>query len=205
MISLHNQSNSNIDQLIEKVETLSTTLRAKTINFLTVNCQKWQQDWIPDPAATSATEGGQPASDLKTFIQEVLPRPARWVCGLCLAGVSLMQGCTVVVWQYKGGPNDTHKQDCWKWAAVIRGRKESSKPAIIPVALHYWPKEWAMTQSEEKETTVSQEMSNMQALAPLCRGGVIEAPPSTPLRAGRKDCSVEELLKTSFGSVETLL
>ena len=216
MISLHNQPAGDVDRIAEKIETLSTTLRAKTINFLTVNCSKWQQEWIPDPAATNVTEGGAPAKDLQSFIQEVLPRPARWVCGLCLAGVSLMKGYTVVVWQYKGGPNESHKQESWKRAAVIRGKKESAKQAIIPVVLHnghyyalrlpplrkQWPKEWALTQSEEKEIAVSQEMSNTQTLAPLLRGGGKDDPLSTPKKKGKSNYDIDEMLKSCSSGVD---
>ncbi len=199
---------AKMDEIISKVETLSTTLRAKTVNFLTVNCRRWQADWIPDPQATSVTEGGVPAGDLQTFISEVLPRERRWVCGLCLAGVSLMQGCTIVVWQYNGTASETHNQELWKRAAVIRGKKETAKQVIIPVVLHYghyyalripalrksWPKEWALTKDEDKDVAVSQEMDNAKALDPLCRGGGKQIF-CTP-KKNKKTDDIEQLLRT---------
>lgn len=218
MVAAHNAKDfSKLDDIISQVETLSTTLRAKTINFLTVNFQKWQKDWIPDPLASNTTEGGPPAKDIQTFLKEVLPRPNRWVCGLGLAGVSLMQCCTVVVWQFHGGPQDTHRKDCWKRAAVIRGRKDSSKQVIVPVVLHHghyfalrppalrkgWPKEWAVTQAEEKEIAVSQELDNTQVLAPVCRGGGRD-PLTTPVKVKPNKDDNDEMLRTCSSKEEAL-
>ena len=40
--------------------------------------------------------------------------------------VSLLQGCTIVVWNYKGSADDAWNKDNWRRAAIIRGTKESS-------------------------------------------------------------------------------
>ena len=217
---MQNSPQTKFEELTDRVETLSTTLRAKAVNFLTANFNKWEETWIPDREATVVTEGGPPAQDLDTFIRDVLPRPKRWVCGLCLAGVSLMQGCTIIVWQFKGSANETRNRALWKRAAIIRGRKESAKQVIIPVVLHYghyyalrmpalrksWPKEWALTKEEEEsETAVSQDLENTQALSALCRGGCNEF--CTPVKK-RKQCDIDHFLRTCSsrdGTVEDWL
>ena len=106
---MQNSPKTAIEQVIEKAETLSTSLRAKIINYLVHNRGKWQDSWAPDGAANETTEGGPPALELESFI-EALQRPKRRACGLCLAGKALQQKCIIVVWQYTGRAGDTHNK-----------------------------------------------------------------------------------------------
>ena len=183
MIALHNSPHKDLDAITEKVEVLATTLRAKTVSYLVQHRTRWQDSWVPDPAANSTTEAGEPAANLESFISTVLKREKRWVCGLCLAGVSLLQGCTIVVWQYVGNAEQTHLREFWRRAAIIKG-KESQKPIVIPVVLHYghyyglrypalrrsWPKEWALSK-EDEDITLTQNVDDTQKLTALSRGG----------------------------------
>ena len=185
MIALHNSPHKDLDAITEKVDVLATTLRAKTINYLVQHRTRWQDSWTPDAAANTTTEAGEPADNLETFINTVLRREKRWVCGLCLAGVSLLQGCTIVVWQYVGNAEQTHMREYWRRVAIIKG-KESQKPVVIPVVLHYghyyglrypalrrtWPKEWAFTK-EEEDIPMTQNVNDTQKLTAISRGGVV--------------------------------
>ena len=183
MIALCNSTHKDLDAITEKVEVLATTLRAKTISYLVQHRTRWQDSWVPDPAANTTTEAGEPAADLESFISTVLRREKRWVCGLCLAGVSLLKGCTIVVWQFVGNAEQTHLREYWKRAAIIKG-KDSPKPIVIPVVLHFghyyglrypalrrsWPKEWAMTK-EDEDIPLTQNVDDTQKLTALSRGG----------------------------------
>ena len=172
------------DKAAERIETLSKTLRAKTVNYLVQHQNQWKESWTNDPLSNTVTEGGPPAKDFKQFVEEVLPRERRWVCGLTLAGAALLQQCTIIVWNFKGRADQTHLKEFWHRAAVIKG-KETNKPVILPIVLHHghyfalrqpalrksWPKEWMNTESQEVPVNLTQDMADTQQLSTICRGG----------------------------------
>ena len=183
MVATHN-SPSDHDKAAEKIETLSRTLRAKTTSYLVQHQKQWKASWAIDPLANEVTEGGPPARDYKHFVEEVLLRERRWVCGLCLAGAALLQHCTIIVWTFRGRADQTHLKEFWHRAAIIRG-KETNKPVILPIVLHHghyfalrqpvlrkaWPREWASNESKEEEVSLTQDMGDTKQLSAICRGG----------------------------------
>ena len=172
------------DKAAERIETLSKTMRAKTVNYLVQHQNQWKESWTIDPLSNEVTEGGPPAKDFKHFVEEVLQRERRWVCGLTLAGAALLQQCTIIVWNFKGRADQTHLKEFWHRAAVIKG-KETNKPVILPIVLHHghyfalrqpalrkaWPKEWMNTESQEEPVNLTQDMADTQQLSAICRGG----------------------------------
>ena len=183
MVATHNSPKDH-DKAAERIETLSRTLRAKTTSYLVQHQAQWKASWAVDPLANEVTEGGPPARDFKHFVEEVLLRERRWVCGLCLAGAALLQHCTIIVWTFRGRADQTHLKEFWHRAAVIRG-KETNKPVILPIVLHHghyfalrqpvmrkaWPKEWASTESQEEKVSLTQDMGDTKQLSAICRGG----------------------------------
>ena len=188
MVATHN-SPQNGDKVADRIETLARTMRAKVVSYLVQHQDQWKTSWVPDNLANQTTEAGPPATCFKEFVDDVLQREKRWVCGLCLAGAALLQHCTIIVWEYKGRLDQVHLKQHWHRAAVIRG-KETTKPVVIPIVLHFghyyavrlpnlrksWPREWCNTQSEEKEENINftQDIENTKELTMLCRGGTIK-------------------------------
>ena len=186
MVATHNSPQSG-DKAADRIETLARTMRAKVVSFLVQHQEQWKASWVPDNLANQTTEAGAPATCFKDFVDDVLQREKRWVCGLCLAGAALLQHCTIVVWEYKGRLDQVHLKQHWHRAAVIRG-KETAKPVVIPIVLHFghyyalrlpnlrksWPREWCNTQSDEKEENINftQDIENTKELTSICRGGI---------------------------------
>ena len=54
------------DKAAERIETLSKTLRAKTVNYLVQHQNQWKDSWTNDPLSNEVTEGGPPSKGLQT-------------------------------------------------------------------------------------------------------------------------------------------
>ena len=175
------------EKAVDTIETLSTTLRIKTVNFLKVNCSRWKDAWCPDDKATALTEDGEPARDYETFLS-VLDRPRRWMCGLGLTAAALQMKCNIIIWQFDGKACDTHDQSKWRRAAIIKGCRgpDKGKSPIVALVLHRghyfalrypplrkaWPREWLVSPEEaEQNIPVTQEVEEAAELSAVCRGG----------------------------------
>lgn len=104
-VALQNQrgTGATLDDMMDKVEILSTSLRVKTISFLKANKDRW----MPDSKSTETTEDGKPAQTGEEFLK-VLDRPQRWICGLTLQACAMIQKITIVVWGWNGTDQPTH-------------------------------------------------------------------------------------------------
>ena len=142
------------NDIIDKIEVISKTLRAKTISHLIQARPVWEPFFAVDPKWNNVSEGGAPATDVASFLQ-VIQRPLRWICGLSLAAVAQLQRVNIVVFSFDSEADD------FKVIARFKGSESWQQLSIIPVVLdagHYfalrkgpkgnkWPKEW-MTHGE---------------------------------------------------------
>ena len=199
------------EQATDNVETLSTTLRVKTMNFLKVNCNRWKESWCVDDAATATTEDGPPAQCYEDFLK-VLDRPKRWLCGLGITAVALQLKCTIVVWQFVGSSaKETHDQTKWRRAAIVKGTKgkDNGRPILAVVlhkghyyALRYpplrkaWPREWLNSPEEDEHSIpVTQDYTEAAEITTVCRGGG-DDPFCTPKKKRSEEKVIDEMLRT---------
>lgn len=131
-----NSKKSN-DELQEQVETLATTLKAKTVRYIISLKAKWEAAWTPDERATEEMEDG-PIPRTSTEFVAALRRPRRWVCGLTLSAMALVQKATIVVWSYTGEDGLSNLDKGWKRIAILRGGVEDKYP-IVPVVTAWGP------------------------------------------------------------------
>lgn len=89
MIAQHN-SKSTSEEIITTVDPLGASLRAKAVAFLLCHRSKWEATWAPDETTNVMMEGGKPAKTIDEFEQS-LNRPKRWICGLCISAVAMIQ------------------------------------------------------------------------------------------------------------------
>ena len=178
-ISLINNKGSTIEQIVDKLEIIATSLRVRTVSFLKSNVSKWSPQWKPDEKATYQTENGKPATNLQEFLAS-LDRPKRWICGLTLAACAMQQKCCFVIWTIdEESPNQIAVG--WKRIAIIKGG-HGTLP-VVPLVLHEkhfyglrlpigkknWPREWLQPMDEQIPTT--QSVEDTQQCQTVLRGG----------------------------------
>ena len=114
--------------IADKLDTISKSLHSKTVTWLLHTDTSWVNSWAVDPSATIRSEGGPVPESVEAF-KECLRRPKRFIDGLCLQAVALMQKVSIVV--FKPLP-----QGQWERIAVFQGPGSVHSMPILPVVLH---------------------------------------------------------------------
>ena len=110
--------------IADKLDTINKSLHSKTVTWLLHTDTSWISSWAVDSAATIRSEGGSVPDSVEAF-KECLRRPKRFIDGLCLQAVAMMQKVSIVI--FKPLP-----QGHWERIAVFQGSCSSHSMPILP-------------------------------------------------------------------------
>ena len=114
--------------IADKLDTITKSLHSKTVTWLLHTDTSWISSWAVDSAATIRSEGGSVPDSVEAF-KECLRRPKRFIDGLCLQAVAMMQKVSIVI--FKPLP-----QGHWERIAVFQGPCSAHSMPILPLVLH---------------------------------------------------------------------
>ena len=84
--------------IADKLDTITKSLHSKTVTWLLHADTSWISSWAVDSAATIRSEGGSVPDSVEAF-KECLRRPKRFIDGLCLQAVAMMQKVSIVIFK----------------------------------------------------------------------------------------------------------
>ena len=84
--------------IADKLDTITKSLHSKTVTWLLHTDTSWTSSWAVDPAATNRIESGSVPDSVESF-EECLRRPKRFIDGLCLQAVAMMQKVSIVIFE----------------------------------------------------------------------------------------------------------
>ena len=165
-------------ELAAQVETLALTLKTKVLSYLRTNKSKWEKEWVQDPKTNTTMEDGDVPTNASEFLTAVA-RKNRWMCGLCLSAIAMLQNVSIVIWRFK---EDTQS---WDRVAILQPGPDTKKYPVLPLVLHgdhyfalrfapgrkNYPKDWAKEPDENESITASQELCASQDVNLKLRGG----------------------------------
>ncbi len=171
-------SKKDTPEIAAQVETLALTLKTKVLSYLRSNRSRWESEWVADPNANKTMEDGEVPTNATEFLSAVA-RKNRWMCGLCLSAIAMLQNVSIVIWRYKGDSQG------WERVAILHPGPDIKKYPVLPLVLHgdhyfalrfapgrkNYPKEWAKEPEETEGIPSSQELSSSQDINLKLRGG----------------------------------
>ena len=171
-------------EIAEQVETLALTLKTKVLSFLRTNRSKWESEWVADPNTNTTMEDGEVPTNASEFLAAVA-RKNRWMCGMCLSSIAMLQKVSVVEWGYTGPDGMSRDQKGWQRIAVLHPGPDYGKYPVLPLVLHgdhyfalrfapgkkSYPREWANCPEEEELVPSSQDICLSQDINHKLRGG----------------------------------
>lgn len=179
LIAMQNSKwQSEISEVRAKVEAMSRSLRGQIAHVLTQVSAQWKDAWVPDPSATSTTEGGSIPQTVEEY-EKALLRPNRWIDGLALRTVAQMKKVNIVIFKFDKGLSDFVRI-----AHIEAGNMDPARAPIIPMVLHeehyfallrpkggkHFPKEWIAPGNSIRASGLDLQPDSKDPLSKLLRG-----------------------------------